>query len=144
MINKDKDMDSYKIRNSGCLQENKLGHFEAKLEEHSKDIEDLKSCVEHKRRRLDNLEIVDATTLLNFQNLEKRVVAKECKDDQRHSEMMKTFTDAIETISGKFSKMESQLFQIKWIAVGIGSTLGFFLLIMEKFPAIFLNIQKLF
>jgi len=144
MINEDKDMDSYKIRNSGCLQENKLGHFEAKLEEHSKDIEDLKNCVEHKRRRLDNLEIVDATTLINFDNLEKRVVAKEAKDDQRHDELMNKFTEAIDSITTKFSKMESQLFQIKWLAVGVTSTVAFVFLLAEKIPSIIKNINALF
>jgi len=139
MIGQDKD--HYKI--SGCLQENKLGHIESKLEEHSKDIDELKKCVEHKRRRLDNLEIVDATTLINFNNLEKRVVAKELKDDQRHVEMMSKFTEAIDSITTKFAKMESQLFQIKWIISGFALALSLVIFLVDKLPVFIKNLSAL-
>jgi len=130
------------IRNSGCLQENKLGHMEAKLEEHDKEISEIKSCIELKRRRIDDLEIVDSKTVIQFLNLEKRFERKEEKDNQRHEQMMDTFNKAIKELGTKFNQIDSRLSKIMWTIVGGSVVLSFIFLMLEKIPTIILNLQK--
>ena len=136
----DKDL----VGKRGCFQEHNMGKVEAKLEEHEHDIEELKNCVEHKRRRLDSLEIVDATAFVNFQNLEKRVDAKELKDEKRHNELLDLFHKAIGELGGKFNKVEKLLNRIMWVGIGGIGVLTFIFLLFEKVPAMIETLQKIF
>ena len=136
-------IDKY-LAEKNCIQLHTLGKVEAQLEEHTHQIKHLNECVEHKRRRLDNLEIVDAKTILNFENLEKRVIAKECKDDERHVELKQMFDSAVDVLSNKFTRVEKLLEKIMYVGIGGISVLTFIFVVLEKVPTIVKNLSALF
>jgi hypothetical protein len=118
------DRRNTKIKNE-CVQDHKLGHIEAKIEEHSKILDDIHKDKKYYHQRIDDVE-----------NYNVGCEIKHGDSFQKHDK----HTEQLDKLVEIFGSFKNEFSQIKWAVIGgsmvFMSCLAFFIFLIKDLPEI--------